>query len=193
MNQFYIARHGETLNNRDKRLSGWIDSPLTDNGLKPTQAVITKLQNIVFTALYSSDLGRAFITAYTIARGINFADEILRLADLREVNYGDAANMFSADAYEKYPLLDRDTHFVPLHGESLAQMQTRVLQTIIQLNKQYNDTNILIVAHSGLMAALNANYQGTDFGAHNISEAYAHDYVGQFTVDNTQVTSFNKF
>ena len=36
LNAFYIVRHGETENNRAKRLSGWIDTPLTDTGLQPT-------------------------------------------------------------------------------------------------------------------------------------------------------------
>jgi broad specificity phosphatase PhoE len=35
MNKFYLVRHGETENNRAKRLSGWIDTPLTDTGLQP--------------------------------------------------------------------------------------------------------------------------------------------------------------
>jgi broad specificity phosphatase PhoE len=57
-------------------------------------------------------MGRAFITAYIIARGLNFTDEIIRKPGLREVNYGDAANMLSAEAYQKYPRLDRDTYYV---------------------------------------------------------------------------------
>jgi broad specificity phosphatase PhoE len=35
MNKFYLVRHGETENNRAKRLFGWIDTPLTDTGLQP--------------------------------------------------------------------------------------------------------------------------------------------------------------
>jgi|GEM_PF-2704713 len=48
-------------------------------------------------------MGRAFITAYTVTRGLDFTKEIKRLPGLREVNYGDAANMSSAKAYELYP------------------------------------------------------------------------------------------
>lgn len=68
MNTFYIARHGETENNRARRLSGWIDTPLTDTGLEPTKKVIDKLANLQIDEIYSSDVGRAFITAYAIAR-----------------------------------------------------------------------------------------------------------------------------
>ena len=192
MNQFYIARHGETENNRSRRLSGWIDTPLTENGLLPTNAVIAKLDLIHIDEIYSSDLGRAFVTAYVIALQLRFAKEIIRLPDLREVNYGDAANMKSNEAYELYPRLDRDTHFIAPNGESLEQMQARVIKTIIELNASHTDTTMLLVAHSGVMAALHASYTGQDFGEHNISEAYPHEYVAHFTVTNEKIASFRE-
>lgn len=193
MNTFYIARHGETENNRAKRLSGWIDTPLTATGLEPTNRVITKLSAVKLDEVYASDLGRAFITAYVIARGLGLTKEIQRTSGLREVNYGDAANMYSARAYELYPELDRNTHFVPPNGESLDQMQQRVFNTIDEFNSSYTDANILLVCHSGVMAALRASHIGQDFGEHNISEAYPHDYVGRFTFENSAVMSFEEF
>lgn len=193
MNTFYIVRHGETENNRERRLSGWVDTPLTDTGLQPTEKVIAKLANLRIDEMYSSDVGRAFITAYVLARGLHFTKEIKRLPGLREVSYGDAANMFSAEAYRLYPRLDRDTHYTPPNGESLDHMQKRVFQTLDKLNATHTDANIVLVCHSGVMAALRASHIGQDFGEHNISEAYPHDYVGIFTYENGEVTSFKEF
>ena len=193
MNTFYIARHGETENNRARRLSGWLDSPLTDTGLEPTKAVIAKLSQVHIDELYSSDIGRAFITAYVISRGIGFTKEIQRKSGLREVNYGDVAHMFREEAYKLYPQLDRDTYFVAPGGESLEQMQQRVFRTIDEINKAHTDANILLVCHSGVMAALKASHIGQDFGDHNISEAYAHDFVGKFTFSDGTVRSFEAF
>lgn len=193
MNTFYIARHGETENNRAKRLSGWIDTPLTSTGLEPTKKVIDKLSGIRLDEMYSSDVGRAFITAYVIAQGLNFTKAIQRVAGLREVNYGDAANMFSAEAYEKYPLLDRDTRFAPTNGESLDLMQKRVFQAVADINSAHADKTILLVCHSGVMAALRASHIGQDFGEHNVSEAYPHDYVGVFTFTDGAVSSFKEY
>lgn len=193
MNTFYIARHGETENNKAKRLSGWIDTPLTNTGLQPTEEVIAKLANTHIDEIYSSDVGRAFITAYVIGHGLGFTKEIRRLSGLREVNYGDTANMYSAEAYVLYPLLDRDTHFTPPNGESLDHMQQRVFEAIGKLNSNHSGANILLVCHSGVMAALKASHIGQDFGEHNISEAYPHDYIGVFTFANNEVTSFEEF
>lgn len=193
MNTFYIVRHGETENNRSKRLSGWIDSPLTANGLLPTKSVINKLKTLAIDEIYSSDMGRAFITAYEVARGLGFTSEIKRFAGLREVNYGDAGNMYSAEAYILYPQLDRDTHFIPPHGESLDHMQKRVFATINDLNEQHTNATIILVCHSGVMAALRASHIGQDFGEHNISESYPHDYVGRFTFKDGEVASFTEY
>lgn len=193
MNTFYIVRHGETENNKAKRLSGWVDTPLTETGLEPTKKVIAKLANLHIDEMYSSDLGRAFVTAYFIARGLKFDKEIVRLSGLREVNYGDAANMSSSEAYKLFPRLDRDTHFTPPNGESLDHMQQRVFATIDHLNKKHTNANIVLVCHSGDMAALKASHIGQDFGEHNISEAYPHEFVGKFTFDNGAVILFEEF
>lgn len=193
MNTFYIVRHGETENNRAKRLSGWVDTPLTDTGLEPTQKVIEILAGVRIDEVYSSDSGRAFITAYVIALGMQLKKEIQRLSGLREVNYGDAAHMYSAEAYKLYPLLDRNTHYTPPNGESLDHMQKRVFTTIDELNRRHKNKIILLVCHSGVMAALRASHIGQEFGEHNISEAYSHDYVGVFTFENGVVTSFREY
>jgi broad specificity phosphatase PhoE len=191
-NTFYIARHGQTLNNRDKRLSGWVDTPLTAEGLEATQRAIGKLRGITFDGVYASDLGRAFITAYTVSTALGLTHEIIRKPGLREVNYGDAGHMYTEDAYRKYPLLDRDTNFVPPNGQSLQQMQDLVLDTMVEIDLTHQDGMILIVAHSGVMAALNARHQGIDFGGHNISEAYEHDTVVRLTMDGRNVSTFDK-
>lgn len=189
---FYICRHGETENNKSRRLSGWIDSPLTPDGLKPTEKVIAKLRNINIDAVYSSDLGRAFITAYVVVRGLGLDKEIIRLPGLREVNYGDASNMPKSEAYPKFPGIDSVTTYTPPNGESLARMQERVITTVSQLNDELGDATVLLVAHSGVMAALHASCNGNDFGSHNVSEAYDHDFVARCIVQNGKVISFEE-
>lgn len=67
------------------------------------------------------------------------------------------------------------------------------MQTVSELDAKHTDANILLVAHSGTMAALRANFLQIDFGEHNISEAYPHDYVGLFTLKHGVVQSFNEY
>jgi broad specificity phosphatase PhoE len=192
MNAFYIVRHGETENNRNKRLSGWVDTPLTENGLRFIDLIVAKLADVRFEEIYSSDLGRAFVTAYEIARRLNFNKEIIRLPGLREVNYGDVGNMKRNEAYRLYPGIDRDTNFLAPGGETLGQMQKRTIDTVNKLNGLYTNKNLLLVTHSGTMAAVHTSKTGQDFGQHNISVPYEHDFVARFTVKNGKIASFDE-
>lgn len=90
-------------------------------------------------------------------------------------------------AYALFPLLDRDTNFTPPNGESFKQMQVRVLESLFEIDSQHADNTILLVAHSGTMAAIVAHRDGLDFGQHNISEAYEHDHILRFTVEKDRL------
>lgn len=46
MNTFHIARHSKTNNNKERRLSGWINTPLTEAGLVPISHQITKSADV---------------------------------------------------------------------------------------------------------------------------------------------------
>lgn len=64
--EFYIIRHSETLLNSLGRAQGWVDSPLTDNGIQTAYLLKKALGNISFSAAYSSDFKRAYDTAKII-------------------------------------------------------------------------------------------------------------------------------
>lgn len=102
MTTFYICRHGETENNKRKRLMGWTDTPLTEEGKLNAKSSASKLKAIHIDQIVSGDLGRAFATAYIISRQLGYSSDIEMSAGLREMNYGDLANQ----PYGAYPILD---------------------------------------------------------------------------------------
>ncbi|MGE5819264.1 MAG: histidine phosphatase family protein, partial [Deltaproteobacteria bacterium] len=65
--QVIIVRHGETEWNIANIRQGHLDSPLTEDGLAQAKALARRLMRERFSALYSSDLGRAMQTARIIA------------------------------------------------------------------------------------------------------------------------------
>ena len=65
--QVIIVRHGQTQWNIRKIRQGHLDSELTDKGVVQARALGQRLARESFTALYSSDLGRALHTARMIA------------------------------------------------------------------------------------------------------------------------------
>jgi probable phosphoglycerate mutase len=192
MTTFYICRHGETENNKKLRLSGWVDTPLTEAGLQDIQSAITKLHGIQFDSVYSSDLGRAFITAYIITRGIGYTDEVYRYKGLREVNYGDFANLRWADVDPQGLNFLNDTDFVSPNGESLAQMQQRVIACLGSISKEHPEQTILLVSHDGPMNAIYTSFANIDLGDRMKTNVYPHDFVAKFSVSNGKVLSFNE-
>jgi probable phosphoglycerate mutase len=84
--QVIIVRHGQTQWNIRKIRQGHLDSELTDRGLAQAQALANRLARENFSALYSSDLGRAVHTARMIAAVTGH--EIVTDARLRERHLG---------------------------------------------------------------------------------------------------------
>ena len=84
--ELLLVRHGETLWNQQGRMQGQHDSPLTTVGLQQAKQLAQRLKDASFTALYSSDLGRAHQTARCIAD--ETGHEIVADRGLRERNFG---------------------------------------------------------------------------------------------------------
>ena len=61
--KLYFVRHGETQFNVEKRLQGFCDSPLTDNGIAQAKSVGIGLSDIEFKAVYTSESQRVVDTA----------------------------------------------------------------------------------------------------------------------------------
>ena len=189
MTTFYICRHGQTENNKNHRLSGWVDTPLTDEGIKNALSSASKLSKIHLDKIISSDLGRAFTTAYIISKKIEYIDEIERYRDFREVNYGEFANM----PYEAYPELtaQQNTNFTPKGGESLAVMQNRVLEGLATTSANNPDKTILLVGHDGTINAIYAKFCGKSIGLVD-STHNPHDFVAKVECDRDNIISFEE-
>lgn len=194
MTTFYICRHGETENNKHMRLSGWIDTPLTNRGVKNALTTAKKLHGIQFDMIIASDLGRAFITAYIISRKLGYSADIEQFMELREINYGDLANTPYTGPQAAYPILSaaENTNYIPPNGESLAQMQQRVLACIKRISRANSDKTILIAAHDGTINAVHASFLNQDIGLVDAASANAHDFVAKFVCNNDKITSFEE-
>ena len=144
-----IYRHGETEWNKQGRLQGWLDSPLTELGKQ--QAIAVNWQPDV---VYASDLGRAVATAQLM-----FPNRpIIQDSRLREIFLGDwqgqkIEELLKCDAYRSY--CEQPEAFVATSQEPFARVAERML-TFCQSLRHVTSQNIAVVSHGVSIACLHA-------------------------------------
>jgi probable phosphoglycerate mutase len=138
--ELWLVRHGETLWNREGRLLGWTDLPLTPEGEAQARALKGLLPPL---PAYSSDLLRARRTAELAG----FRPQATRA--LREIHFGalEGAPWEALEPAYKEALL-RFQGFHPPGGESLDDFQERVFRFLEGLKAP-----ALLFTHGGVVRA----------------------------------------
>jgi broad specificity phosphatase PhoE len=153
-----VARHGATQHNLDGRFTGQSDAPLSLLGLRQAEALATRLADLRFDAVVSSDLARARQTAEAITRHSD--QPIILDPDLREISMGEWEGRAFADVVREQPdLLARietdPTGEAPIPGgETWAQFSARVLGALTRWRERFPDGNLLWVSHGGVVSVL---------------------------------------
>ncbi len=150
-------RHGETAWNVAARIQGHLNIPLNDTGHWQGQRLGQALAGEAIAAIYASDLSRAHETALYVSRatGVPVVPEL----GLRERGFGEFEGKTFAEIAVALPdqaqrWRKRDPSFTPAGGESLLQVQERVLATVNRLAEQHPGELIVMVGHGGVMDVL---------------------------------------
>ena len=150
-------RHGETAWNVDTRIQGHLNIPLNDIGHWQAERLGQALAGEEIAAIYASDLSRAHETALYVGRatGVPVVAEL----GLRERGFGDFEGRTFAEIEVSLPeqadlWRKRDPSFAPSGGESLLQVQERVLATVNRLAGQHPGELVVMVGHGGVMDVL---------------------------------------
>jgi probable phosphoglycerate mutase len=141
----YLARHGQTDGNLNKRAQGWTDTPLNETGRRQAALLAERLTGVRLDAIYSSTLSRSRETAQTVASGRGIA--VRSLPGLREVGLGRFEDLALDD-----PLLKtrpRGEERGPDDGESPNLVAARVNAAIAEIRKAHPSGTVLIVGHAG--------------------------------------------
>ena len=150
-----MIRHGQTLWNLKLIRQGHLDSPLTEKGMAQAKALGERLKREAFTALYSSDLGRALQTAQMIADATGHP--IVTDPRLRERHLGIFQGLSGDELREKYPeeyRLHRTSGpgYVIPGGESVQQQVTRNVEYLNEIAAKHLGETIVVVTHGGVLS-----------------------------------------
>lgn len=160
-----IVRHGETTWNLQGRYQGHLDSPLTDLGTEQAHALATRFVRESMVALYSSDLGRARLTAEIISAATGH--EVRPDPRLRERSLGVMQGLRREEVKERWPaehakFRSTDWNYAPPDGESARQSVERFVAAMSDLTGRHVGSTIAIVTHGGVLGGFLRHVLGID-------------------------------
>ncbi len=151
------VRHGETAWNRESRIQGHLDIPLSPLGLAQAQRLAQALAGEPLDAIYASDLGRARQTAAAVAERVGLP--VQEDAGLRERGFGCFEGLSWSEIESRWPeqalrWKRRDPDFGADGGERLRDFYARAVGAVERLAQAHPGQALLVVAHGGVMDCL---------------------------------------
>ena len=105
MNNLILVRHGQSLWNRERRFTGFVDIELTEDGKSEAKHAgrLIKELNIEFDAYFTSQLKRAINSLNIILEILNKPNvKINKAWELNERHYGELTGLNKDDTVKKY-------------------------------------------------------------------------------------------
>ena len=160
MSRLLLVRHGNTKSNSAERFWGQTDVELSALGTRQAEQLRDRLSNEKIDTIYASELRRASATAEIIASRHHLS--VIICPELLEVNFGDVEGLTFKEIGQIYPdlvksWLTRGLDFKYPGGESVAELNNRVIKFFDRLEKHTPEETILVVAHSGVLRLLICN------------------------------------
>ncbi len=154
----YLIRHGESLGNVNRICLGHTDLGLTEKGTKQAELTAKRLSDVTVSAVYSSDLIRAYNTAMPHANLRELS--IITSQELRELYFGEWENRGVAELISEYgdmfPVGWRQhfASFTPPGGENVQACAVRMERELKRLAFCHLGGQIIIVSHAAAIRAL---------------------------------------
>ena len=150
MTTLYLIRHAEAEGNLYRRIQGWYDALITDNGYRQIKALEGRFSGVPVDAVYSSDLFRTKTTAQAIyvPKGLELHTD----PGLREIHMGDwedhpwgEIRETDGEALSKFNR--SDPSWQAPNGESLGQVGDRMERTIRAIAQKHPDQTVALFSH----------------------------------------------
>jgi broad specificity phosphatase PhoE len=149
-----LIRHGQSTWNREHRIQGQLDPPLSEEGRGQAERLGRRLAGRRFAGFYSSDLKRAFETAQAIGEATGLQPE--RRPDLREIFLGEWEGLRTEELAQRFPdawarWTERPDWDLVEGGEGATLFETRAAAALDRILEQHSYGDVLVVTHGGLI------------------------------------------
>ena len=149
-----LVRHGQSTWNREHRIQGQLDPPLSGEGRRQAELLGRRLAGRRFTGFFASDLKRAFETAEAIGSAIGLDPE--PRPALREIYLGEWEGLRTEEIAQRFPEAwarwneEPDWDVVP-GGEGADRFETRVVAALDAILEGHAHGDLLVVTHGGVI------------------------------------------
>ncbi|MBW2440853.1 MAG: histidine phosphatase family protein [Deltaproteobacteria bacterium] len=155
--RFGLVRHAQTIWNREKKIQGQKDSPLTPGGKIQASRWGQLLKPLPWNRILTSDIGRAMETAGIINQALKIA--LKTDARLREQDWGQWTGETIFRIQTDTPReLDNQVRsgwdFCPPDGEVRRNVLERSRQALSEAAAKWPGETILVVTHEGVVKSL---------------------------------------
>lgn len=154
MTRLFLMRHARSRMNAERRVQGWLDSPLDGVGREQAHALGRRLRREELDALYSSPLKRALETAQIVAEMLDLP--LIEDERLKERGVGAIAGLNSQEIEERFPewvesWRERPGAVPPPGGECHEALWGRVEEAFTDILARHPDGAVGVVTHGGVL------------------------------------------
>ena len=150
MTTIYLIRHAEAEGNLYRRIHGWYNSLITENGFAQIAALEERFRDIPVDAVYSSDLYRTKTTARAVyvPKGL----ELHTHPGLREMNLGDWEDMTFGFVRHNWPeelarFNATDPDWAAPNGEGFYQLGDRMERAVREIALAHPGQTVALFSH----------------------------------------------
>ena len=180
MVKLILVRHALTVDNQKSRLSGHIDSSISEEGKEQIDKITNYLKDFDIDKIYTTTSSRTKDTVKKLSELKSI--EIIEKESLKEISFGDFEGLTFDEIKDKYPkefqdMIEKGYEYKYPNGESLIYSYNRVCIELDNIISNNDDRTILICSHGGTIR---------NIITYLISNSYK--YHWNFKIDNGSVT-----
>ena len=150
--RWLLIRHGESVGNREWRLQGQKEFPLSERGRAQAELVARRLAGMDIAAVYSSPIRRAWETAEAIAEGLGLA--VQALPQVQEYDFGELSGLTWPEIHRRAPqvtaaIASRGEEYPHYPGEEGREaFRERVCAALWGLQERHDRQTVAVVTHA---------------------------------------------
>ncbi len=156
--KIFVVRHGQTIWNKEAKMQGSADSPLTELGILEATKLGEALMDKEIDKIYTSPLGRTIKTTEYIKGNRDIPVSVID--ELQEINFGNMEGKPVDIIQEKYGEIIYNFWNDPLNyknntGESFHQVYERVKKGMSKIiENRHKEKNVVVVTHGVIISVL---------------------------------------